>query len=44
MAEASENGKTRQLYTIQFKKDILSCAVNIVIELLLQNLILNQNV
>ena len=28
MAEASENGKTRQLYTIQFKKDILSCAVN----------------
>ena len=28
MAEASENGKTRQSYTIQFKKDILSCAVN----------------
>ena len=49
MAEASGKGKTKQSYTIQFKKDVSyhsnrATIVIIVIELLLQNLIFNQNV
>ena len=44
MAEASGKGKTRQSYTIQFKKMLYHMQLMIVIELLLQNLMLNQNV
>ena len=44
MAEASGKGKTRQSYTVQFKKMLYRMQLMIVIELLLQNLMLNQNV
>ena len=42
MAEASGKGKTKQSYTIQFRKDVGRMQLIIVIELLLQNLIFNQ--